>query len=221
MPNHQSKRELLRKKRADQKRRRIITGTLIVAGVIALFAVAALLPRLLTKHNDIEQREGFTVGNPEAPVHVVQFSSYTCGYCKNFSDNTEADFIEEFVDPGKVYYRYVNLASSNEKSVNAAIASYCAAEQNRFFEYKDFLYTYANAADGFSAENLTQYAASANMDVNQFQTCLEADTYANAYLDDRRYAQSVGVTGTPTFLVNGELYSASDLIPAVRAILGD
>jgi protein-disulfide isomerase len=59
------------------------------------------------------------------------------------------------------------------------------------------------------------------LDVDRFQACLEANTFTNAYVEDIRYAQSLGVTGTPTFLVNGELLSANELMPAVEALLTD
>jgi len=59
------------------------------------------------------------------------------------------------------------------------------------------------------------------LNVDNFQRCLEANTFTNAYVEDIRYAQSVGVTGTPTFLINGELYSSTELISEVEALLAE
>jgi len=221
MSTNQSKRELLRNKKAEQKRRRIITFALITLGVIALFASVALLPDLLIALGKGGDNIGFSLGDPNAPVQVTQFSSYSCGFCKDFSDNVEKGFIANYVDTGDVYYRYINLPSNSDSSYLAAKASYCADDQNSFFEYKDFLYAYASAADGFSADSLVNYAASAGLNVDNFQRCLEANTFTNAYVEDIRYAQSVGVTGTPTFLINGELYSSTELISEVEALLAE
>jgi protein-disulfide isomerase len=108
------------------------------------------------------------------------------------------------------------MASASEESINAAEASQCAADQNKFFEYKGLLYTYASAAEGFSVENLIRYANAAGLDVEAFEACMLSDQYAQAYLDDRSFAQSVGVTATPTFLVNDQLVYSNELITTVE-----
>lgn len=221
MDTNQSKRELLRERRIKQKRRNTLTFAIVTIAVIVLFALAAFLPRILKAQSENGNGRGFAIGNPDAPVTVIQFSNYSCGFCKDFSERVEKDFIAEYVEPGDVYYRFVNIPSNNEDGQSAAKASYCAADQNLFFEYKDDLYTYATAVDGFSTSNLIVYAASAGLETDTFQKCLEANTYTNAYLDDIRYAQAVGITGTPTFLVNDQLVSSNELIPLVNALLSN
>lgn len=216
MTSNQNKRELLRQKRKEQKRRKIYTTALITVAVLAVIGLLAFLPKLLSKPANYDSSQGFSLGDPNAPVKVVAFSSYTCGYCKIFSESLEKDFIEDFVDTGKVYYRYVNMASASEESINAAEASHCAEDQNKFFEYKGLLYTYASAAEGFSVENLIRYANAAGLDVEAFEACMLSDQYAQAYRDDRSFAQSVGVTATPTFLVNDQLVYSNELITTVE-----
>lgn len=219
MTTNQSRRELLREKRQAQKRRSLIISIMIILGVVVIFGSIALISKFLSKPPDYQTSQGFSVGNPEAPVEVVAFSNYSCGYCKVFSETIEKDFISDYAETGKVHYRYVNLASSNQPSINAAKASYCAADQNKFFEYKGFLYTYAQAADGFSLENLNKYAKSTGLDTDAFESCMSEDTYDLAYLDDRNYAQSSGINATPTFLVNGQIVSANELITTVEELL--
>ena len=220
MSTNLNKREILRKKKEEKKRRNILTFISIIAGVVIIFVLASVLPKLALKQTKYEGNQGFTVGSPDAPVTVVQFSSYYCSFCKTFSDHTEKDFIAEYVDTGKVYYRYVNVPSGDEVSQRVSEASYCAADQNRFFEYKDLLYTYAGSAEGFSQENLVNYANTIGMDQDAFQACLDADTFADAYLDDINFADSVGLKGTPSFLVNDQLVFSSELNATVDALLG-
>lgn len=221
MTTNRSKREMLREKKRAQKRRSVYTLVLIIIGIVVIFGSAALLPKIFAKPLNYETNKGFTIGDPNAPVTVIAFSNYTCGHCKLFSESLEKDFILDYVESGKVFYRYVNLPSNNELSLNAAEASYCAADQNKFFEYKRLLYTYANASDGFSVENLSKYTKSAGLDKTAFDICMSEDKYAQAYLEDREYARSAGIRGTPTFLVNGQLVTSSELIQTVEAILAD
>jgi protein-disulfide isomerase len=221
MTTNQNRRELLREKRKTQKRRSVIISIMITLGVIVIFGSIALISKFLSKPPDYESTQGFSVGDPEALVDVIAFSNYSCGYCKIYSETIEKDFISDYAETGKVHYRYVNLASSNQPSINAAEASYCAAEQNKFFEYKGFLYIYAQAADSFSLENLNKYAKSAGLDTEAFEECMAEGTYEQAYLNDRNYAQSSGINATPTFLVNGQIVSASELITTVEELLED
>lgn len=216
-----SKREQLRRKRQAEKRKKTLTFVIIAAVVIVLIGLAAILPRVFNRTADYEQVEGFYLGDPNAPIKVVEFSRYTCSHCKTFAETMEADFIADYVDTGKVYFRYVNLASGTEGLLNAGEASYCAAEQNKFFEYKSYLYTYALSETGFEIESLINYAESAGLDVDQFTTCLESDTYGDAYLGDQSYAQSVDIPGTPSFLVNDQIVFASELFQTLDELLAE
>ena len=219
LSSNQSKRALLRQKRKEQKQRRLVKIIIIVLAAVALFAAAIFIPKLLLDRAKYSGVQGFSIGDKNAPVTVVQFSSYSCGFCRDFSTSREPDFISEYVDPGKVYYRYVNIPANNAPSQLAAKASYCAAIQNGFFEYKDFLYQNSGSPEGYSAGNLVTYADSADLNTSKFQACLESDTYTTAFMDDVQYAQNVGITFTPSFLVNDQLVNAEELIPKVEEFL--
>jgi len=219
LSSHKSKRELIREKRIKRKRHRIITVVWISIAAVTLFGAAVFLPKLFKGNTKYDNTSGFSVGDPNAPVKVVGFSSYSCGYCKRFSENYEGGFISEYVNTGEVYYTYVNLPANSEQSLAAAEASYCAADQNQFFEYKDFLYTYAGYSDSYSTSNLINYAESAGLNAEVFKTCLDSDKYAEAYLEDYDYAGSVGLTGTPSFMVNDTLVYSNELIQTIEHYL--
>lgn len=215
-----NKREQLRKKRQEEKRRRTTTLILIAFGVIVLISMAALIPNLLRSRSEDAEGRGFTLGNPEAPISVTNFSNYACGFCERFAATQEPDFIANYVETGDVYYRYVNLAfSQDEGTQTAAKASYCANEQGKYFDYKSFLYSAVGVQDGFTADNLVEMATKAGLDRATFETCLQSSTYDNAITEDLRFAQAVGVQGTPSFLVNGELVFADELVPLVESLL--
>ena len=214
-------REHLRQKRRDKKRQKFLLILLITLAVNIIFGLAVIIPKILLRTPKSKQSQGFTIGNPDAPVKVIQFSSYYCSFCKNFSENVESRFIRDYVEPGLVYYRYVNLPGDGEASQQAAVASYCAADQNRFFDYKDLLYTYSAAEDGFSANNLNKYANLIGLDKNDFESCLYDTQYKDAYEQDLLLAEEAGVTGTPSFLVNDQLVYSNDLFATIDSLINN
>ncbi len=220
MTQTQNKREMLREKRRQQKRQKTIIFVSVAAIGILLIVALIFLPRLFTKASKYENTNKFSIGNPNAPISVVEFSNYGCSHCRDFSENTEAEFIETYVNTGDVYFTYVNIPYNDEGYIAAAEASYCAAEQNLFFEYKEQLFTYVGYTDSFSVENLIQYASTVGMDTESFTACMESDTYAQSYLDDYAYAEAIGLQGTPSFLINGtELVYSSQLYETLDALL--
>ena len=220
MAQTQSKREMLREQRKQQKRKKTITFVLIAAAGVLLISALVFLPRLFAKASKNENTNKFSVGNPNAPNTVVEFSNYGCSHCKDFSETMEADFIKTYVDSGDVYFTYVNIPYNDEGYIAAAEASYCAAEQNLFYDYKEQLFTHVGYTDSFTLENLVKYASTAGLDTDKFSTCLESDAYAQSYLDDYAYAEAIGLQGTPSFLINGEeLVYASQLYSVLDEIL--
>ena len=220
MSTNPAKRVVLRKKRMEKKRRNTIKVLVITIGVVLLISLAAIVPNLLRKQSSISGGEGFTLGDPDAPISVVNFSSFTCPFCETFSNTVEPDLIKNYVDTGEVFYRYMNLAGSDEASQNAGKAAYCAAEQNRFFEYRSYLYSAAREQNGYTVDNLIRMANSAGLESGSFETCLvENQTIQDALFEDLRFAQSVGVTGTPSFLVNDQLVSSTQLIDLLDSLL--
>lgn len=221
MSTNLNKRVILRKKRLEQKRRKTTTLILVGLGAVLLISLTILLPNLLRNRSRAAEGRGFTLGDPDAPVSVVNFSSYSCGFCENFSETVEPEFIANYVDTGDVYYRYITLAfGSDAGTVNAVKASYCANDQNRFFDFKPYLFSAVRIQNGFSTDNLVNLAANVGLDQTQFTACMEDDTYNSAHTQDLRFSQSAGVTGTPSFLVNNEqLVYSNELIPLIDSLL--
>ena len=216
-----SKREQIRRKNIVRRRKNWATFGLISIAVIGVFILVIGLPKWIMSAKKPTESNGFEVGEVNAPLTVEIFSSFSCSHCKDFSDNEEKAFIDAYVNTGQVLYRYFNLPSLNEQSILASIASYCAADQNRFFDYKELLYTYAFVQDGFSKDNLIKYAGYTSMDKEKFASCLSSDTYAEAYQYDREYASSAGIRYTPSFLINGQIYTTSELNQVVESLLGN
>jgi protein-disulfide isomerase len=206
-------RELLKEQREQQKKKTAIT-ILMVIGVVALALVLLyFIPR--------RKADGPSVGNPEAPVKVDQFSNFTCSHCQNFALEAESDFVKDYVDTGKVYLTYYNYQFQEDASSQAAEATHCAGEQNKFWEYKKLVFQNARFAGGFADESLSNYAKDLGLDLNQFEACLQSDRQLKVINDGRQYGQVLGVNATPTFAVNGKLFYSNELREAVEAALAN
>ena len=102
----------------------------------------------------IDDRE--ILGNPNAPITIVEFTDYQCPYCKCFTDNTLPALKAEFIDTGRVKLLIKDLAISGHKHARkAAQASRCAGEQGHYWSMHDLLF--ANSKN-LAADNLVQYA---------------------------------------------------------------
>ncbi len=100
---------------------------------------------------------------------------------------------------------YVHVAFLGDESRWAAEASECAAEQGKFWEYHNYLFTHQNGENkgAFAKDNLKKFAAELKLDGGKFNQCLDAGTYAALVRAETVSADSIGVQSTPAFLING------------------
>ena len=98
-----------------------------------------------------------SLGDPNAPVKVVNYSSFACSHCYNFFTESEALFIENYVKTGLVNYTYQPYHSDpNRLETQAAHAAMCAGEQGAFWDLHDM--AFANSATGYTRSNLDDMA---------------------------------------------------------------
>ncbi|HUH96459.1 MAG TPA: thioredoxin domain-containing protein [Anaerolineales bacterium] len=157
---------------------------------------------------DHPQENGNKMGDPNAPVKIVEYADFQCPYCMHYWQETEPQIIQNYVATGKVYYEYHSVgAFIGPESADAANAAYCAGDQNKFWEYHDILFanwTGENAGD-FTPDKLRQYAAALNLQLDQFNTCLNSGAHTAQVDQDVNDAKAAGVQGTPAFIINGKL----------------
>jgi protein-disulfide isomerase len=145
-------------------------------------------------------------GNPKAKVTIVAFADFRCPFCEQFFTNTEPQIFKDYVDTGKVKYAFRNFAFLGPASVTAAEASECANDQGKFWDYYGYLYKNQPSESDtsmYNTDTLTQAAVSLGMNGDTFRTCLDGkkdEAKANTDLAD---GQKAGVSGTPSFFING------------------
>ena len=115
----------------------------------------------------------------------------------------EPKLYKEYVRDGTLRIEWRDFPYRGQESVNAAVAARSAQAQGKFWEYHDLLYE--NQASGYSDENLTSYAKEIGLDMKRFEDDYESARYAGLVQDDFRRGQSIGVNGTPTFLINDQV----------------
>ncbi len=149
-----------------------------------------------------------SLGDPNAPVKIVEYADFQCPYCMHFWQETQPQIIEHYVKSGKVYFEYHSVgAFLGPESGAAAEAAYCAGDQGKFWQYHDTLFsnwTGENVGD-FTNDKLRGFAASLGLDQAAFSDCLSSGKYAVMLEQDVKDAKAAGVRATPSFLINGNL----------------
>lgn len=142
-------------------------------------------------------------GESNAPITIIEFGDFNCGYCGRWTQETLPRIREKYVDTGKVKLAYIHYPILGADSMTAAQGTECAAQQQdgRFWDYHNLLY--ANQGIGFTAANLTKLAVDLGLDKSAFEQCLANFKDQPIIDEDVRLAQVMGVRGTPAFLVNG------------------
>lgn len=147
-------------------------------------------------------------GNKNAKVKIIEFADLRCPYCREFFQDTESQIIKNYVDTGKAVFYFRHYDFLGPASTVAANAAECANDQGKFWAMHDYLYK--NQPDEsdtsmYNTTDLTNIAGQLGMDTTKFSTCLSANADNNKVTQDFNDGQAAGVSGTPTFFINGTM----------------
>lgn len=166
------------------------------------------------------------LGDPKAPVTIVEFGDYQCPFCGKFFNENEPLLREEYIKTGEVKMVYRDFAFLGPESQGAALASQCAAEQGKFWAYHDELYK-AEIADrkenngNISAVFLKSLAGKLGLDQAKFDSCLDSQKYKLEVEKDYDDGVAAGVRGTPTTFVNGKLLSGAAQYSTLKKLIDE
>lgn len=142
-------------------------------------------------------------GPDNAKVVIVEFSDYTCPYCAKFANEVEPKIRQNYGDKVKFVFR--DFPVHGDMAYKAAEAADCAGEQGKYWEYHQLLYQ--NQRKWISNTTLLYtYAEQLGLNVTAFKACLNSDRYREEVRKDQQDGVKYGVTGTPTFFINGKKY---------------
>lgn len=127
----------------------------------------------------------------------------------------------KYIQTGKVKLVYKNFPVIGPESITAAEAALCASDQNKFWEYSNYLFARQQAENSgaFSAEHLKQFASNLGLNPTEFNSCLDSGKYTNTVNQDYAEGQQRGVQATPTFFINGTKYEGALPAEQLSAII--
>ncbi len=152
-------------------------------------------------------RGGYSLGKSNAPLVMVEYTDYECPFCRQYHLNSFEQIRRNYVDTGKVLYVSRDFPlDMHQNAPRAAAAGRCAAEQNKFWELRHAMI--ANA-DKLGAEQIVGYAKELKLDIAKFRPCMLSNRFKKSIDEDMDEGRSVGISGTPSFvigrLVDGKL----------------
>ncbi len=143
------------------------------------------------------------LGSEKAPVQVVEFADYECPYCQKVSDDLTR-LRDQFGAQVSLVYKDYPLPM-HALAEHAAEAARCAGEQGKFWEFHDSLFENKK----LQVSDLKQEAATLKLDTDRFNRCLESGEQSAVVKKDIVEGQRLGLTGTPSFFVNGHFMSGA------------
>lgn len=222
-PRRQARAEEAAKRKRQKRLIMMLAGVLVVAVAgVTVFAILTsqderTTPVASPMALDQIPRSGMTIGAADAPVTVIEYADFQCPYCANFALQMEPELIEKYVATGKVRFEFQPLpiisvdmkgkqiTDPGAESVLAAEAGYCAADQNRFWEFYSLLFSKHTGEEvgDFTLDKLIGYAQEGGLDVSAFTSCMTNRTHLQDVVNSYERGKAAGVTGTPSFIVNG------------------
>jgi Na+/H+ antiporter NhaA len=211
----------------------VLSAALLASGVTwLLFRALAKLPRrlripallgglepIVDLAAPVDPERDHIRGPEDAPVTLVEYGDLECPYCGQ-AEPVVRELLAEFGDLRYVW-RHLPLADVHAHAQLAAEAAEAAAAQGRFWEMHDLLFRHQDALEG---RDLLRYAGELGLDVEQFHRDLAAHVHTGRVAEDVDSADLSGVSGTPTFFLNGRrhhgAYDIGSLKAAVRAARG-
>ena len=175
----------------------------IIAGLLAVTGTADNNNSNALTISKLTENGSPVMGNPNAPITILEFGDYQCTYCYKFHQDTLDIINEEFIKSGKVKVIFKDFPLNGPDSKLAAESSYCAHDQGKYWEYHDQLYeNWAGERTGWiTREALSEFAKSINLDTAEFNKCLNESKHENKINSIYEFGKQIGIDATPSFLV--------------------
>ena len=157
------------------------------------------------------------LGSESAKLIVVEFIDYQCSYCSEYTRVTFPEIKRQYIDKGLIRYVVIDqpLITMHPDASKAAEASHCAQDQGKFWEMHD-----AMMANQSNLKDLTSYARALNLNIVQFEECLNTEKHREAVSRDMSLANRLGITGVPGFIIGAVSEQAPGSVVGISIIRG-
>ncbi|MFD7071129.1 DsbA family protein [Streptomyces sp. NPDC059913] len=143
-------------------------------------------------------------GRADAPVVLIEYADFKCGYCAKFARDTEPALVKKYVENGTLRIEWRNFPIFGSESEAAARAAWAAGQQGRFWQFHAAAYAEGAKEKGFGKDRLKALAREAGVaDLDRFARDADGDAASAAVAKDQEQGYGIGATSTPSFLVNG------------------
>lgn len=147
----------------------------------------------------IPVRDRLELGDPSAPLILVEFTDYQCTFCRRFHETAFPEIKKQYIDTGKLRFISMDLPLDfHLDAAQAAHAAWCAGEQGLFWALRDRLIRNPGELD---AQGLERHAAEAGVAPVPFRQCMASGKFRQRVDADVKTARGAGITGTPTFII--------------------
>ncbi|MEK4236219.1 thioredoxin domain-containing protein [Paenibacillus sp. FSL H7-0714] len=190
------------------------------------------LPSLMDATGKIELKVGDfqlssqpSIGDPNAPIKVIEFADFKCPACRNWDVDNATKFKSDFVDTGKVQFYFINFPFLGPDSIEAAVAAEIIYNQNpdSFWEFKEKLFQIQGKERAIWATEkfLLKFVKDniKEIDFDLFKKDLQEHKYLIDVKKDFKISAANGIYGTPSFVVNGEKIDYTQLTEYILNLL--
>jgi protein-disulfide isomerase len=173
-----------------------------------------------TSHSGIPSHRN-VLGATDAPVEIVIYNDLQCIYCSRLHTGAEAQIIDQYVRQGKARLEVRQYPTYGEESLRAAEAVLAAADQGKYWEYRDLLFRNLKGVNkgNFSDENLIRWAGEVGLDQATFTNVLTSNLHRNEVERELQEAEKLGVDSVPTVFINGRKVEATESFATFQQII--
>lgn len=164
--------------------------------------------------------KGHTIGAATAAVNIVEFSDFQCSFCRKFWADTLPKLKDTYIKQGQARFSYRHFAILGKFSEQATVATECAGEQGKFWEYHDKLFANQGGL-AFTRSKLEQYGRESGLKPADFKQCLASGKYQKKVEGETAVGASLGARGTPTFFVNGRLLVGAQPLEVFQTVINE
>lgn len=168
--------------------------------------------------------QGFVMGSPTAPVEIVEYGDFECGWCAQFATVTEPDVRQRLVETGKARFRFVDFPlPMHRNTMSAHLAAGCAADQNKFWEMHDRLFQGQNEWNGEATSNpkkvFAGYVRALGLDEDAWEKCFDDRKHLPRIQASIAEGNKLRVPSTPTFVINGKMRPSALPYDVIKAMV--
>ncbi|MFF1833577.1 DsbA family protein [Streptomyces sp. NPDC058231] len=159
-------------------------------------------------------------GRVDAPVVLIEYADFKCGYCGTYARDTEPALVKKYVDNGTLRIEWRNFPIFGTESEAVARAAWAAGQQRRFWQFHAAAYAPGAKEKGFGKARLKALAQQAGVpDLGRFARDADGAAAAGAVSKDQQEAYGIGASSTPSFLVNGHPIAGSQPVAVFESAI--